>query len=480
MEDVLCIVILFLCRSKLDGGGGHDEVGRRSAKLHHGTIDRERKERERHGGGGGGGVWPEKQQAPPTSSTAPVDGVGGGGEAGGKEGGGGGGRGGGRGEDRRKRDEEWLEQRDLTRKRKRESAEVTRTPPPVEESSVKRIKTSEYSSSGSKEEPRTPSDTSILPAREDKYSRKETDPSSDRRRRYEHASLEHGKDPSSLVPSSKKPRSSGEREASGSGSGGRKHSLSTSGAPPSSSAGSGARKKSEHHHKGRGEQQEHGGGVGGGGVSESEKAPPPKLDWTSISALSLPCPRPSSTSAVQRFSPGAVFSRLGVSRTLAGPALHARVSSAVSNHLSTRQEGLSLECGNRLPDSLLEHPFGEESDFAMTGVSWIKTVKENCRVCVNIGPNRRALVASADFALRRKLGKVSKVSANVFLHVVYIVALVDIRLAVCVCVCVVCVCVCVCACVCVCVCVCVCMLDLYSSEKHSMLGVCVIHTQHMC
>jgi hypothetical protein len=102
-----------------------------------------------------------------------------------------------------------------------------------------------------------------------------------------------------------------------------------------------------------------------------------------------------------------VFARLGVSRSLARPSLFQLVSSAVSKQLEKEQESLCLETGNRLPDLLLEQPFGD-SEFAMTGISGIRAAKENCRVCVNVGPHRQALLASGDFALRRKLGKYSK------------------------------------------------------------------------
>ena len=291
-------------------------------------------------------------------------------------------------EGRRKREEDWPESRELARKRKREHPEEDCTPPP---DNSKRVRTADYSaSSSSKEHPdtRQTSESGGLSSRDDKHPHlaKEIDPL-ERKRRYD-ASTESGKE----TPPAKKPRS-GESTSSS-----RKYSRTDL-----TSASAGVRKKTERHHKERSEQEQ-----GGPESEEGDGGKAPKLDWSTISSLSLPKPKPPSTLAVQRFSPGAIFSRLGVSRSLAGTELYRQVSSAVSKHLATEQETLCAESGNTLPEALLEEPFGD-SEFAMTGVSRIRNAKENCSVCVNIGPHRRALLASADFSLRRKLGKSSKV-----------------------------------------------------------------------
>ena len=369
-----------------------DDVGRRPAKPHH-LPERERREKggERHG-------WPEKQ-APPSSSSslAPLGegGGGGGGEGeGGKEGRGRGSRGDER-EGRRKREDEWPPEppRELTRKRKRDNTEGNCTPPP--DANLKRVRPLD---TGSKDQQL--SDGNILHPRDEKHARpaKESGEMLERKRRYDSSvgGLSNEADKEGPLP--KKPRSS---ETTSS------RKMSRSDVPISSSSSSmssGTRKRTDQH-KGRGDPEHTSGGSGEAG--ETMK-PPPRLDWSSINSLSLPRPKPSSTSAVQRFSPGAVFSRLGVSRALAGPSLFDLVSSAVSKHLVREEEVLCVETGNRFPQDLLESPFGV-SEFAMTGVSGIKTAKENCRVCVNIGPHRQALVASADFTLRRRLGKSAKV-----------------------------------------------------------------------
>lgn len=379
-------------RTKVEGGGMED-VSRRLPKPHH-LPERERREkggeRERHG-------WPEKQPPLPSSSSSstslPQLGEGGrGGDGEGKEGRGVRGRLDER-EGRRKQEDDWPElPRELARKRKRDNSEGHCTPPP--DTNVKRPRTSDM---GSKD---PPSDLGLLPPpRDEKHARQAKDGGDtlDRKRRYESSVAGSGLEADKEVPLPKKPRSS---ETT---SGSRKMSRGDAGSYSSStSAGTGLRRKTDYH-KGRGEQEQSGSTEAG----EAMK-PPPRLDWSTINSLILPRPKPSSTSAVQRFNPGAIFSRVGVSRGLAGHSLFQLVSSAVSKHLAGEEEALCVETGNRFPEALLDQPFGD-SEFAMTGVSRIKTAKENCRVCVNIGQHRQALLASADFALRRKLGKSAKV-----------------------------------------------------------------------
>lgn len=384
----MCVCVCFFVtpRAKPEGSA---EDSRRPSKAH--QLEREREQRERERGGKEKSerdrhAWAEK---PLPSPSVPASEAGGGEskdsrtrpERGRTE----------EREGRRKRDDEWPEPRELGRKRKRDYSEGDCTPPPPE--SNKRIRTADYQAAGSKEHTESrphPSEGNTLP-RDEKHSRlpKEAE-SVERKRRYE-GSLDSSKE----LPPTKKPRS-GESSSS------RKYSRTDL------SSSSSARKKTERQHKEKAEQ-EHGGDSGAEGGAKA----PPKLDWSTINALCLPKPKPPSTSAVQRFSPGAIFSRLGVSRSLAGPDLYREISSAVAKQLKKDQEALVAETGNSLPEDLLEDPFGK-SEFAMTGVSLIRNAKENCRVCTNIGPCRRALVASVDFALRRKMGKSNKVYIPTF------------------------------------------------------------------
>lgn len=144
-----------------------------------------------------------------------------------------------------------------------------------------------------------------------------------------------------------------------------------------------------------------------------------KLDWASVSNYTRKAStklekRP--TTALERFTPGAVFARIGVSPSLAGKDYFDTISSHVSKHLrKAYQQKISGEAGagggsNTLPKSLLNSPF-EGQQFASSCVSRIKDQLELERMVVdNIGPCRRALTASADYTIRRKLKKSNQVS----------------------------------------------------------------------
>jgi hypothetical protein len=146
-----------------------------------------------------------------------------------------------------------------------------------------------------------------------------------------------------------------------------------------------------------------------------------KLDWASVSSYTRKAStklekRP--TTALERFSPGAVFARIGVSPSLAGKEYFDVISSHVSRHLrkayqqkaAGEQGGGGREAGsNVLPKSLLDSPF-EGQQFASSCVSRIKDQLEWEHMVVdNVGPCRRALTASADYTIRRKLKKSNQV-----------------------------------------------------------------------
>ena len=388
LEFAISSCLCIRCRPKLDIGYMTDE-GRRLSKPH--PTDREREQRER---AGKEKAERERHSWPPLPPPPPsVSGPEGGGVVEGKDT-----RArperGGRVEERegrRKREDEWSEPRELGRKRKREFSEGDCTPPPE----TKRVRSANYADARQQ---------SAEAGREEKHTRpiKEAD-IPERKRRHEGSSSGVKEQ-----PNPKKTRSSAASEGQGGGGSSRKPSraeLSPSSATVSSSS---SRKRQ---HKERAEQ-EHGESEGEG----KEGAKPKKLDWSSISALSLPKPKPATSLAVQRFSPGAIFARTGVSRSLAGPSIYREVCLAISKHLAGELEAISSETGNRLSESLLESPFGD-SEFAMTGASRIRNEKENCRVCVNIGPCRKALTASADFSLRRKLRKASKVCGEMSVYI---------------------------------------------------------------
>lgn len=350
------------------------EEGRRPSKH---SLERVKEKPERYS-------WPDK---PIASSVSVPEGFGGEG----KEGRGKVERGREERDHRRKREEEWSESRSLDRKRKREIPEGDTTPPPE----PKRLRSTDSLGQKEQADHRQRSLEPAASSREEKHPRgvKEGD-SGERKRRYE---------PGGKEPAAKRPRASFSEASSG----GHRYSRAEPGSPS-------ARRKNERTRKEKSLEQ---------GQSDSEGSVPEegeggkakKLDWTTISALTTPKPKPVSCSAVQRFSPGAIFARLGVSRSLAGSHLYRDVCSVVSKYLTEENSPSpdpSTPCPQPIPQSLsqalLENPFGD-SEFAMTGVSRIRNETENREICYNIGPCRRALTASADFSLRKKLRKASKV-----------------------------------------------------------------------
>ena len=143
-----------------------------------------------------------------------------------------------------------------------------------------------------------------------------------------------------------------------------------------------------------------------------------KLDWASVSSYTRKASSKlerRSTSVLEKFSPGAIFARVGVSPSLAGEEYSAAISSLVSNHLKKTYQTKSIEetagsSTDTLPTSLLELPF-EGQQFASSCVSRIKEqLKWEHLIVDNVGPCRRALTASADYTIRKKLKKTNQAS----------------------------------------------------------------------
>lgn len=163
-------------------------------------------------------------------------------------------------------------------------------------------------------------------------------------------------------------------------------------------------------------------------LTASSKSSHKKLDWISVNSFTRRATakleqRPKS--ALKRYTAGAILSEVGVSPSLAGKEYYAKVSSVVSAHLKEQQEerttsqpsDLQLLCETTLPESILNNPFGE-AEFASAGVSRIKEQLEWIQLIPNcVGPCRRALTASADYNLRRKLRKANqRVSVSDIYH----------------------------------------------------------------
>ena len=144
-----------------------------------------------------------------------------------------------------------------------------------------------------------------------------------------------------------------------------------------------------------------------------------KLDWAAVSSYTQKASTKlerRTSSVLDRFSPGAIFARTGVSPSLAGRESLGKISSLVSKHLKKSYfEKMSDNSGESssesvLPASLVDSPF-EGQQFASSCVSRIKEHLNWERLIVdNVGPCRRALTASADYSIRKKLKKSNQVS----------------------------------------------------------------------
>ena len=282
------------------------------------------------------------------------------------------------GHHKRRREEEYLEPRHLERKRKREHIDDEFPPP---ETKKPRMSMGDHMPMKEAERQRSREG-------EEKYAgRMREMEGGERKRRYE------GREP--LARKHQHPQ--------GLGMGGRRHSR-----PQVTSPGGGGGKRGEHHYSRKERKPE--GAEPFDSLSETDSigdemtatAPRKKLDWSSLSTLTLAAkPRKVSTSALERFTPGVLLAQTGTSPLLAGPELYRKVSGVVSNHLRREQQSSNSET---LSESVLENPFGF-TESARAGVSRLEQHQEVGHVFTDIGPCRRALTASVDFAMRRKLRK---------------------------------------------------------------------------
>ena len=148
------------------------------------------------------------------------------------------------------------------------------------------------------------------------------------------------------------------------------------------------------------------GGGGGGGGGEGEDTPK-RLNWSTLRTLISPRPEWRSHRARDRFTPGAIFAEVGVSPSLAGKHYYDKINRLVSEHLKQSQDVLDPLKSNKLPEAVVTDPF-DGAGFASVGVARIKEQVDWSRTFSEVGQHRRALTASADYSLRRKLRKKSE------------------------------------------------------------------------
>lgn len=117
------------------------------------------------------------------------------------------------------------------------------------------------------------------------------------------------------------------------------------------------------------------------------------IDWMSLASYPLP-KLPFKMSSIQRHYSGPVFTKIGISPSLAGNDLIVKVNESVRNHLIAQYK-------DTLPHSVFDKPFGE-SNLACLGVSHLRDSIETSHF-FDVGTCRRALTAGTDFNMRQKL-----------------------------------------------------------------------------
>ncbi|XP_022095069.1 zinc finger CCCH domain-containing protein 13-like isoform X2 [Acanthaster planci] len=123
------------------------------------------------------------------------------------------------------------------------------------------------------------------------------------------------------------------------------------------------------------------------------------VDWSSLMSQSSAIQTQSQTSEVSgsvldKFRPGQVLARVGVSRALAGPELMREVEQLCLQ--AAEEEGSSIQT------PLFENQLGAFNASAQ------RKLRQRKQLLTDIGPCRRALCARRDVMIRKQLGKVDK------------------------------------------------------------------------
>lgn len=135
--------------------------------------------------------------------------------------------------------------------------------------------------------------------------------------------------------------------------------------------------------------------------TESSQVLLPNIDWTSLAKLPpLPKLKEKKLSALDKFTAGAILSKIGISATLAGTELTSKVQHLVKQHLVQK-----YDCSES------DFSFAVNEDCGMYGWSLATQIEEQLakkNLMHTIGPCRKALVASVDFGMRKKLRNLAK------------------------------------------------------------------------
>ncbi|KAH3808275.1 hypothetical protein DPMN_136628, partial [Dreissena polymorpha] len=126
---------------------------------------------------------------------------------------------------------------------------------------------------------------------------------------------------------------------------------------------------------------------------------------------------PQTGSALNRFKPGAIFSKIGLSRQYAGNQLFSQVLEVCQKHECEQNADIKQEETTLSEDSKAEasqspskqnntgsrsSKFNFLSDVAMFHASGLQKLKERMSLMSNIGPFRRALCARKDLEMRQQ------------------------------------------------------------------------------
>ena len=128
--------------------------------------------------------------------------------------------------------------------------------------------------------------------------------------------------------------------------------------------------------------------------SEAEHQGIQEIDWFTLAKIPMPKVKDKKESVLNQFKAGAFLSKIGVSAALAGEEIMSKVEGVITEHLMDKYGRPLFDVGAKFGSSLALH---------------IEEQIANRSLISNIGSCRRALVASIDFDMRKKLRNLKKV-----------------------------------------------------------------------